>query len=141
MTMKKTLSFLLLLGLGLWVAAGPAAADFVGQTNAQVEKAANPILDAVLQGFAEGKYGLYSKYFDDTLKDVITKKKFMQVRKKILGNIGKCESRRYLGYLQQGKTTLVLWKGKFSRTNDDVLIKLVLSRRGDRIKVLGLWFQ
>jgi hypothetical protein len=141
MTGKKTVSLLLLLGVWLGVAVGPAAADFVGQTNAQVEKVANPILDAVLQGFSEGNYGLYSKYFDDTLKDVITKKKFMQVRKKILGNIGKCQSRSYLGFLQQGKTTVVLWKGKFSRTNDDILIKLVLSRRGDQIKVLGLWFQ
>ena len=102
---------------------------------------ADPILDAVLKGFMAGDYGLYSQYFDDTLKDVITKKKFLQVRNQILKSTGAYKSRRYLGYLQQGKTTVILWKGTFAASPDDVLIKLVLSRRGDETKVLGLWFQ
>jgi hypothetical protein len=46
-----------------------------------------------------------------------------------------------LGFLQKGKTTVVLWKGRFTNSADDVLIKLVLSPRGDQTRVLGLWFQ
>lgn len=130
-----------LMGVLLWGVASPAAADFVGQNDGQVQAVANPILDTVLKGFMTGDYGLYSQYFDDTLKDVITKKKFLQVRKQILKSIGTYESRIYLGYLQKGKTTLILWKGRFTASADDVLIKLVLSRRGDKTKVLGLWFQ
>jgi hypothetical protein len=106
-----------------------------------VQAVADPILDKVLKGFDEGDYGLYSQHFDDTLKDVISKKKFLQVRKDILKSIGAYQSRTYLGYLQKGKTTVVLWKGKFAHTPDEVLIKLVLSRRGDKTQVLGLWFQ
>jgi hypothetical protein len=131
----------LLMGVLLWGAAEPLAADFVGQDDRQVQAVADPILDTVLKGFAAGDYGLYSQYFDDTLKDVITKKKFLQVRNQILKSIGVYESRRYLGYLQKGKTTVILWKGTFAASADDVLIKLVLSRRGDETKVLGLWFQ
>lgn len=131
----------LLIGMLLWGAAEPLAADFVGQDDRQVQAAADPVLDTVLKGFAAGDYGLYSQHFDDTLKDVITKKKFLQVRNEILKSIGTYQSRRYLGYLQKGKTTMILWKGKFAASADDVLIKLVLSRRGDENKVLGLWFQ
>jgi hypothetical protein len=132
---------MLLIGVLVLGAALPAAADFVGQDNSEVQTVADPILDTVLKGFSEGDYELYSQYFDDTMKDVISKKKFLQVRKDILKSIGAYESRSYLGYLQKGKTTVVLWKGKFANTADDVLVKLVLSRRGDQAKVLGLWFQ
>jgi hypothetical protein len=65
----------------------------------------------------------------------------LPVRNQILKSIGAYESRGYWGYLQKGKTTVVLWKGRFTASADDVLIKLVLSRRGDETKVLGLWFQ
>jgi hypothetical protein len=117
------------------------AADFVGQDDRQVQAVADPILDTVLKGFSAGDYGLYSQNFDDTLKDVITKEKFVQVRSQILKSTGAYQSRRYLGYLQKGKTTVILWKGRFAASTDDVLIKLTLSRRGDETKVLGLWFQ
>jgi hypothetical protein len=132
---------LVLIGLLTWGAALPAAADFIGQDNPQVQAVADPILDGILQGFKEGDYDLYSQYFDDTLKDVISKKKFLQTRSSILKSIGEYQSRSYLGFLQKGKTTVVLWKGRFAKSADDVLIKLVLSRRGDQTKVLGLWFQ
>jgi len=131
----------LLVWVLVWGVASPAAAEFIGQDNSQVQAVADPILDTVLQGFQEGDYAAYSQYFDDTLKDVITKKKFLQVRSQILKSIGAYESRSYLGYLQKGKTTVVLWKGRFAASADDVLIKLVLSRRGDQARVLGLWFQ
>jgi hypothetical protein len=130
-----------LIGVLTWGAALPAAADFIGQNNPEVQAVANPILDGVLKGLQDGDYDLYSQNFDDTLKDVISKKKFLRVRNSISKSIGTYESRRYLGYLQKGKTTVVLWKGKFTNSADDVLIKLVLSRRGDQTKVLGLWFQ
>jgi hypothetical protein len=140
---RMTMKFmsLVLIGVLTWGAALPATAGFIGQNNSEVQAVANPILDGILQGFKKGDYGLYSQNFDDTLKDVISKKKFMQTRNQILKSIGAYESRSYLGYLQKGKTTMVLWKGKFSNSADDVLIKLVLSRRGDQTKVLGLWFQ
>jgi hypothetical protein len=131
----------LLSGLMLCPVAQPAWANFVGQDNAQVQAVADPILDSLLKGFDTGNYELYSKYFDDTLKDMVSKKKFLQTRDKIFKSIGKYESRSYLGFLRHGKATVVLWKAKFSKSPDDVLIKLVLSRRGDQVKVLSLWFQ
>jgi hypothetical protein len=123
------------------LAMSPAAAGVVGQNDQEVEAVAEPILETVLTGLNNGNYALYSKYFDDTLKDAITEKKFLQVRADILKKIGKYQSRTYLGFLKQANTSVALWKGRFSGADDEVLIKLVLSKRGDKVKVLGLWFQ
>jgi len=132
---------LALMGVLVWAAAWSAGADLVGKDNPQVEAVAEPILAGVLKGFNDGDYDVYAKNFDATLKDVISPKKFQQTRSDILKKIGACQSSSYLGYLIKGKTTVVLWKGRFTQSADDVLIKLVLSRRGDQTKVLGLWFQ
>lgn len=132
---------LLLIGVLTFGWAGPAAADLIAQDNREMQAVAEPILETVLKGLNEGEYEVYCQYFDDTLKRVVSPKNFAQVRGNILKSIGDYESRSYLGYLEKGKTTVVLWKGKFAKSTDDVLIKLVLSRQEDQIKVSGLWFQ
>jgi hypothetical protein len=119
----------------------PATAAMIGQNDQEVQTIASPILNAVLTGFNDGNYRLYSKYFDDTLKDAISEKKFQRVRSEIQKKLGKYQSRTYLGFLQKGGFTVTLWKGRFSASDDDVLIKLVLSKRGKKVEVAGLWFQ
>jgi len=136
----KLTGFLLIIATVL-LALTPAAAEVIGGDDQTVQNLAEPVLDTVLTGFNNGDYGLYSQHFDDTLKDAITPKKFQQVREDILRKLGKYQSRVYLGFLQHGKSTVALWKGRFSKADDDVLVKLVLSKRGDKILVSGLWFQ
>jgi hypothetical protein len=136
----KSRSWLLLMGL-LVLLAIPAAAEVIGQNDQEVKNVAEPMLANLLAGFNEGDYAKYSRDFDETLKEAISEKRFQKVRGDILKNLGKYKSRNYLGYLQKNRTTLVLWKGKFAGSEDDVLIKLVASKRGDKNVVVGLWFQ
>jgi hypothetical protein len=119
----------------------PVSADLVGQTDKDVQAVTDPILDNLLAGFNEGNYQKYSKDFDPTLKESLPEAKFKQVRSEILNKIGQYQSRKYLGSLNQNKFTVALWKGKFSQTASDVLIKLVVSKRPDKVVVVGLWFQ
>ena len=144
--MQKTITFrrctglLLILPLILlWMTA--AAADFIGKNNQEVRAIADPILSNLLAGFNEGNYAKYSRDFTPTLLEAISAKKFQQVREEILKKIGKYQSRQYLGFYQYNRTTVVLWKGRFSNTDNDVLIKLVVSKRNDKNLVVGLWFQ
>ncbi len=118
-----------------------AAGEVVGQSDREVQAAAEPVLDNILAGFKDANYEAYARDFDDTLKELISKEKFSQTRTQILDKLGHYKSRTYLGFLTKGKTTLVLWKGRFDKTAEDVLIRLALSRRGDRNLVLGLYFQ
>ena len=144
--MQKTITFrrctglLLILPLILlWMTA--AAADFIGKNNQEVRAIADPILSNLLAGFNEGNYAKYSRDFSPTLLEAISPKKFKRVRAKILKEIGKYQSRQYLGFYQVNRTTVVLWKGRFASTGNDVLIKLVVSKRKDKNLVVGLWFQ
>jgi hypothetical protein len=106
-----------------------------------VQAVAGPMVDNLLAGFNQGNYAQYSRDFDDTLREAIPEKKFQQVRADILKKLGKYKDKKYLGFLNQQAHTIVLWKGAFDGTPDDVLIKLVLSRRQDKVQVVGLWFQ
>lgn len=63
------------------------------------------------------------------------------MRSELLKKVGKYQDKQYLGFLNQQRYTIVLWKGKFAESKDDILIKLVLSKRQDRTVVVGLWFQ
>lgn len=127
---------------GLMVlAAALAGADLIGTSDQQVQAAADPILDNLLAGFNDDNYQKYARDFDPTLKESLPEERFRQVRGEILKKIGKYQSRKYLGFLNQNKFTVVLWKGKFSEAESDVLIKLVTSKRPDKIVVVGLWFQ
>jgi hypothetical protein len=119
----------------------PAAGAPVGATDQQVKALAEPILDNLLAGFNQGNYAQYAKNFDDTMREAIPEKKFQQVRKDLLKKLGQYQTKKYLGFLNQQAYTVVLWKGAFADTQDDILIKLVLSKRQDKIFVVGLWFQ
>lgn len=115
--------------------------EVVGKTDQEVQAVAEPILDHLLAGFNEGNYQKYSRDFDATLKEAVPEPKFQAVRQDILKKLGKYQSKSYLGALKQGPHSVALWKGRFSGSDNDVLIKLVLSKRQDRAYVVGLWFQ
>ena len=139
-TFRRYAGLLLILPLILiWQTA--AAADPIGKNDKEVRAIADPILNNVLTGFNEGNYAKYSRDFTPTLLEAISAKRFQQVREDILKKIGKYQSRKYLGFYQYNRTTVVLWKGRFSKTDNDVLIKLVVSKRKDKNLVVGLWFQ
>lgn len=133
------ISILAVVALGLLTLA--AAGAPVGTSDQQVRSLAEPILDNLLAGFNQGDYAKYSKDFDAALREAIPEKKFQQVREDILKKFGKYREKNYLGFLNQEPYTVALWKGAFAGTQNDILIKLVLSKRQDKVVVVGLWFQ
>jgi hypothetical protein len=137
----KNLGISILLVVVLLILAIPAAAAPVGTSDQQVKAVSEPILDNLLAGFNQGNYAQYAKDFNDTLREAIPEKKFQQVRGELLKKLGKYKNKKYLGFLNQQAYTIALWKGAFANTQDDVLIRLVLSKRQDKVVVVGLWFQ
>lgn len=119
----------------------PAVAAPVGTGDQQVKALAEPIVDNLMTGFNQGNYAKFSKNFDATMQETIHEKKFQEVRQDLLKKWGKYQSKKYLGFLNQKEYTLVLWKAAFADTARDVLIKLVLSKRQDKVYVAGLWFE
>jgi hypothetical protein len=137
--MKRT--FVGILVLMVWLLALPAGAAQVGSDDRQVKAVAEPILANLLTGLAQGNYAQYSRDFDDAMREAIPEKKFQQVREDLIEKLGKFKSKKYLGFLNQQTYTAILWKSAFDATKNDVLIKLVLAKRQDKVVVAGLWFQ
>ncbi len=119
----------------------PALAGVIGGTNEEVRGIAGPILDNILEAFEQNDYAQYSRDFDNFLKESISEKKFGEMGLRLEGSLGKYQSREYLGFMMNGQMTVVLWKGRYELSEDDVLIKLIVSKRGDKNLVTGLWFQ
>ena len=137
--MRKLLAGIL--GLSILFLAMPLTAAPVGTSDQEVKALAEPILENLLAGFNQGNYAQYSKNFDETLREAIPEEKFQQVRRQLMKKLGSFKGKNYLGFLNQQAHTVVLWKGAFTDTQDDVLLKLVLSKRQDKVVVKGLWFQ
>ena len=137
--MKKRLVGILVLVVLL--GAVPATAASFGKDDRQVKAVAEPILDNLLAGFNLGNYVQYSRDFDDAMREAVTEKKFQQVWGDLVEKLGQYKSKKYLGFLNQQPYTIVLWKAVFDGTQNDIMIKLVLSKRQDKVVVAGLWFQ
>lgn len=127
--------------IGVTVMCQAASAGVIGTTDSQVKAIAAPMLDDVLDGLKNNNYGQYAKDFDATLREVISKSEFIKVRGQIEETMGFCESKEYIGFLVKGDMTMALWKARFSKSADDILIKLIVTKRGDKYLVAGLWFQ
>jgi hypothetical protein len=116
-------------------------ADTIEGSDAKIEKTAAPILNNILKGMADEDFDAYVRDFDATMQRAVDKDGFHRSLKLTDTLFGQYKSRTYLGFYNKGKMTVVLWKGRFDGTDDDVLIKLVLSKKGDKIEASGLWFQ
>ena len=119
----------------------PAHGAVIGQTDKEVKDIAEPIFDNVMKGFSADDYIEYSKNFDSTLKETITSKRFREIRGDILKWVGSYLYREYLGYINREAVTIVFWKGIFDKTQDEILIKMVVSERNGECLITGLWYQ
>ena len=115
--------------------------EVIGNTNQEVRTIATPILDNILDSIKTDNYVKYVKDFDETMKEAMSETMFVASNQQIQLLFGKYLSRDYLGFLKRGSMTVVLWKARYDKTENDVLIKLTLSKRGDKSLVTGLFFQ
>ena len=110
-------------------------AEVVGNTDKTIEDIANPILNNILDGIKTGNAEKYSKDFK------ASRRMFMQKYDQVQAQIGNWKGYQYLGFLNRETETIVLWKGHFTKTDNDVLIKMAISKENGKYLVVGLWFQ
>jgi hypothetical protein len=95
----------------------------------------------VFAGLAETDYDTYVAHFDTTMKESISPERFQQISRQIKEMFGLYLYREYLGFINKADFTTVLWRGVFDKSDNDVLIRLVVSRRDDSVVITGLWFE
>ena len=136
----KHFAYGIIVGLMFFLSASTQA-EVIGKTDEEVQLVAESVLDTILTGMKTENYATYSKDFDETMKEALPEEAFLAANKQILESMGEYKSREYLGFLNKGEMTVILWKGTFDKTDDHLLIKLTLSKREDKCLVTGLWFQ
>jgi hypothetical protein len=104
-----------------------------------VQTEAAKILKNILTGLSEGDYVLFSQNFSGMLLESLDRESFLKLQKNVQKSLGKIQSVNYLGFYKQYGNVITLFKAKFSKDKDDVLIKLVLESNGINPKVTGVW--
>jgi len=110
-------------------------------TDAQIRKIAEPMMDNILKAMKNRDYKLYTKNFDPTMKKVVTKGKFLSACDSIKSNFGDYKSRKYFTIGRKGGMVKIIWKAKYSKTKRNVQMELVLKKYGDKWLIAGHWFR
>ncbi|MCP4650449.1 MAG: hypothetical protein GY853_10270 [PVC group bacterium] len=138
MRIRGVLVAVMLIGV-LFVSSSLMAAN--RDTDKYIKTVAEPILDNIFEGFRIDDYSKYAKDFSPSLKLPGAATKFYKTNREVQNLLGNYQTRQHMGILRKGEIIVVLWKGMFDKTNDDVLIKLMLSKKHNKYIVTGLWLQ
>ena len=104
-----------------------------------IEHRAISSMQSIIEGIIEGDYHKYVKDFSDTMRKATDREKFLQMQSNLRRKVGKFKSFKYIGFYVQEGFVITLFKARFSKEKDDVLVNLVLDRQTEP-KVTGLWF-
>ncbi len=133
----------LLLGLGFFLFLPCMTELCQAQTTVsddQIKQIATDQITSIMKSIESRNYDQYSKDFSDKMKAAQKPDDFMTLCKKIDSSLGKLDSVKFIGFYVHGTETITLFKAKYSKTDDDVLVRLVLDLNNPSKKVVGLWF-
>ena len=105
----------------------------------QIKIRATTLIEDIIQGISDGDYSLYSRHFSKPMKESQTRENFLELQRSLQKTIGKYQSLQYLGFYTQHGNLITLFKARFSKDKDDVLIRLVIDGYRPDSKVTGLW--
>lgn len=132
-----------LLGLGIFIFLPFMTEPGQAQTKLgddQTRQIATDKITSIMKSIESQNYEQYSKDFSDKMKAAQKPDDFMALCKKMDSSLGKLASIDFIGYFIHGSDTIALFKAKYSKTGDDVLVRLVLDLNSPKQNVVGLWF-
>lgn len=132
-----------LLFLVISAAAGFSAASSEQKSEAEpaLRNQATGILESILEGIAFGDYNQYTRNFSKSMKDTNSRENLLQIQSTFQKKLGKLQSLEYLGHYAQYGNLHTLFKARFRKEKDDVLIKLILDKNESDRKVNGFWLE
>ena len=93
------------------------------------------IIASVIDGLSTKNYELYTRDFTKEAKKSFTQTIFEEASDAVKENLGKFLSDTYLGYYDKGGFSILLWKAKYSKSTDDILLELYLKKCDNTYKV------
>ena len=99
---------------------------------------ADQMLDLILEGIRLRDYKRYSRHFSDGMKLACPDAVFQEACIRRSETDGDYVSRLFLGALNKGARRHYLWKARFSKTSDDLLVWMVVEGEGDKARIASL---
>jgi hypothetical protein len=96
---------------------------------------AEEIVSNILEATGSNDYTKYTKDFTEGLAEKITKKDFEAKNEKLKEDIGEFKEKHFLGVLNKKLFDVYLWKTKFSKHDDEMLMRLFLIDEDGTYKV------
>lgn len=104
-------------------------------TEAEKIALAEGILEKMVDGINKDDYSLYTNDFFKGLKEQVKEKEWKASNDDLKKQAGDYEARFYMGMLNKPLVDVFIWKGKFTKNEGDVLIRLGLIEDEGKYKV------
>jgi len=106
-----------------------------------IEEISGSIVEDILQGIKTGDYAKYSKDFSQHLKAAIPESKFRDISIDFTSQFGEYLSKEFLEARDNTSFIAVFYRAKFSKENQEVIVKVNLERVDDYVYVMGISFE
>lgn len=100
-----------------------------------VEQAGQVMVEGVIKGLDSGNYEMYTRDFTNESKKSFTNEIFQDAYKAFDSNLGKIKTKQYLGSYQKNGYWVLLWKAKYSKVSEDILLELYVKKAESNYKV------
>ncbi len=114
---------------------------FLGNNQEQVLNRVNPILDNILEAHEKKKYDLFIRNLQQEMREKISEKQFHLAAKETHKRLGQYQNRQFLAGLRRDDRPMLVWKAKFSRSENDILMTLVLDQQDSEVVVNWFWVE
>ena len=114
---------------------------FLGRDQQQILDTVTPILNDLLDAHANEDYALFAGHLDKQRAGKIPEKQFLDAAKATNKRLGTCQEKHFLAALRRDDRPMLLWVAKFSNSDNDALISLILDRQDGETVVDWFWVE
>jgi hypothetical protein len=108
------------------------------ENSSSSEEAGKKMIDSICRGISTGNYPLYSRDFTEKHKEHFDIKMFNDAHNAVNEKLGDYKGIKYIGFWKKRDTDILLWKARFSGTEDDILVKMYVTKIDGTYKIVGL---
>lgn len=100
---------------------------------------ATPIVEGILKAQDDGDYEAFCSFFEGPLAQNVTKEDFHKNQQNIQQTMGKLKEKKFVTSMKRQGLLGLVYKCKFTGTDDDFIITITLNDSSDPLKATGIW--
>ena len=117
--------------------------DLVNQSDKEILKIANPIMDNLMEASTNNDFERHIRDFSDRIKEKYKQEEFERQCEDYRSKWGAFTDREFVGTTKHKNFINIYWQQRFSKTDDEFMAVLTLSQKNDRYIVerafVDLW--